>query len=258
MSIRETLLDLQKQGKKAFIPFVAAGYPNLDDTKELLFDLEKVGADIIELGIPFSDPVADGVTIQKAYHEALEKGARTDAVLEMLKSARDAGLKVPVVLFSYLNPVYKRTYEGFIKQAQQAGANGALIVDLPPEEAKEYCAKAKELGFETVFLCSPTTDAQRVLEIDELSTGFVYYVARKGMTGARDDLPQEVIDGLKDIRGKVKSPLAVGFGISKPEHAQKLKPYADAIVVGSAIVALSEANHNEAVKLAESIAKACA
>lgn len=250
MSLRSTLQAAKDKKSSAFIPFVMAGDPAMAASAKVIAALEKAGADALELGVPFSDPVADGVTVQQAAERALAKGATLQGVLDLVKQVRTAGVKMPICLFSYLNPIYKMGYEAFIKAAQAAGAEGALIVDLPPEEAGEYRALAQKYNFETVFLCSPTTSPERLKLVDESSTGFVYYVAREGVTGAQAALPRQLEDRLAGLRTALKSPVAVGFGISTPEHVRALNGKADGIVVGSALVKIiadSPANAAEAV-----------
>lgn len=242
MSLRDTLQSARKAGQSAFIPFVMAGDPDMKASEEIIIALEKAGAAALELGVPFSDPVADGVTVQRAAERALAKGATLQGVLNLVKSLRARGVKMPICLFSYLNPIYTMGYDAFITAAQDAGAQGALIVDLPPEEAGEYRAAAEKRKFETVFLCSPTTSPDRLRMVDEFSSGFVYYVSREGVTGAQAALPQQLQDKITALKGTLKNPVAVGFGISTPEHVKALAGKADGIVVGSALVKIIEEN----------------
>ncbi len=247
-SLRQTLLDARAAGKAAFVPFVMAGDPDMAVSSDILLSLQESGAALIELGIPFSDPVADGVTVQKAAERALAAGATLGAVFDMLHSARKRGLHIPVCLFSYLNPIFRMGYADFAAAAKSAGAQGALIVDLPPEAAQDYLAAMDKEGMETVFLCSPTTTPERLALVDRSSTGFVYYVSREGVTGAQADLPATLAARLADLRKTLAAPLAVGFGISTPAHVQALADKADAIVVGSALVKTVEgsAGHSPA------------
>lgn len=242
MSLRQALEQAGKEKRSAFIPFVVAGDPDMAVSEKIIIELEKAGADALELGVPFSDPVADGVTVQKAAERALAAGASLKGVLDLVKKVRTRGVKMPICLFSYVNPVFKMGYAVFIKAAKDAGANGALLVDLPPEAAADYCQIAKSSGFETVFLSSPTTSEDRLKLIDQCSTGFVYYVSREGVTGAKQDLPQQLADKLASLRRTLSNPLAVGFGISTPEHVRQLAGKADGIVVGSALVKIIEEN----------------
>lgn len=242
MSLRNTLQSARQAGNSAFIPFVMAGDPDMKTSEEIIIALEKAGAAALELGVPFSDPVADGITVQRAAERALAKGATLQGVLSLVKSLRARGVKMPICLFSYLNPIYTMGYDKFIAAAQDAGAQGALIVDLPPEEAGEYRVAAEKRKFETVFLCSPTTTPERLRMVDEFSSGFVYYVSREGVTGAQAALPQQLQDKITALKGTLRNPVAVGFGISTPEHVRALAGKADGIVVGSALVKIIEEN----------------
>ncbi len=255
MSMRETLAAARKKGASTFIPFVMAGDPDMETSEKIIIGLEKAGAALLELGIPFSDPVADGITVQRAAERALAKGATLQGVLGLVKKLRSSGVKMPICLFSYLNPIYKLGYETFIKAALAAGAQGALIVDLPPEEAGEYRAAAEKHKFETVFLCSPTTTPERLKLVDEFSSGFVYYVSREGVTGAQSSLPQQLNDKIIALKATLKNPVAVGFGISTPEHVKALAGKADGIVVGSALVKIVEENPANAAEAVEKKAR---
>lgn len=252
MSLRNAL----STGKSAFIPFVMAGDPNMAETEKIVAALERAGATALELGVPFSDPVADGVTVQKAAERALAGGATLNGVLELVKKLRANGVKMPICLFSYLNPIYMMGYEAFVTSALKAGAQGALIVDLPPEEAGDYQSAAKKHGFETVFLCSPTTTPERLKLVDEYSSGFVYYVSREGVTGAQNALPQRLEQKITLLKKELKNPVAIGFGISTPDHVKALTGKADAIVVGSALVKIIEENPANAAEAVEAKVRA--
>lgn len=240
MSLKKTLQNCRVAQKSAFIPFVMAGDPDMDTSAKVILNLQAAGADLLELGLPFSDPVADGVTVQKAADRALQNGATLQGALALLKKLRAEGLTIPVCLFSYLNPIFHMGYEKFVTAAKEAGADGALIVDLPPEEAEDYLAIAGVHDFETVFLCSPTTSAERLAVIDDASSGFVYYVSREGVTGAQSALPETLADKLQSLQQQIKNPLAVGFGISTPAHVAALRGKVAGIVVGSALVKIVE------------------
>ncbi len=255
-TLRQTLLDARAAGTAAFVPFVMAGDPDMATSVDILLSLQQSGAGLIELGVPFSDPVADGVTVQKAAERALAAGATLAGVFDMLQNARKAGLHIPVCLFSYLNPIFCMGYARFAAAAKQAGAQGALIVDLPPEAAQDYLAAMANEGMETVFLCSPTTTPERLTLVDCSSTGFVYYVSREGVTGAQSDLPAALAGKLADLRKTLAAPLAVGFGISTAAHVQALADKADAVVVGSALVKTVETEGGHApAALAEQVKK---
>lgn len=245
ISMKQTLLDARKNGRSAFIPFIMAGDPNMETCREIVMALQKSGADVLELGVPFSDPAADGVTVQRAAERSLAQGTTLNSVLELLTQLRRGGVTMPICLFSYLNPVYHMGYETFIKRALQSGANGALLVDLPPEEASDYWKLAKQHQFETVFLCSPTTSPERLKMIDDCSSGFVYFISREGVTGAQSSLSGSLEDTVQKLRATLHNPVAVGFGISQPEHVRQLAGKADGIVVGSYLVkAIEEAPKN--------------
>lgn len=246
-SLKQTLNTARARKGSAFIPFVMAGDPDMETSERIIRALAEAGADVLELGVPFSDPSADGETVQRAAERALAKGATLHKVLDMVKRLCTSGVTMPICLFSYLNPVYRVGYADFIKQAQDAGAQGALIVDLPPEEAADYLAAARTAHFETVFLASPTTTPERLKMVDDASSGFVYYISREGVTGAQAALPKQLEDKLAQMRATLKNNVAVGFGISAPEHVQQLSGHADGIVVGSALVKLVESDPANAV-----------
>jgi tryptophan synthase alpha chain len=248
-TMKQTLTAARASGTSAFIPFVMAGDPDMDISEKIIIALQQAGADILELGVPFSDPAADGVTVQRAAERSLSKGTTLQGVMALVKRLRGKGVTMPICLFSYLNPVYQLGYETFIKQALASGAQGALIVDLPPEEAADYCQAARARNFETVFLCSPTTSAERLKKVDAVSSGFVYYVSREGVTGAQNALPRQLQDKLSGLRSSMTNPIAVGFGISTPDQVRQLDGKADGIVVGSALVKLIEENQNDPVDI---------
>lgn len=231
MKIRDILST-----QKAFIPYITAGDPDLDTTLEALKTLSDNGADMIELGIPFTDPVADGPTIQKASERALKNPFHMEDLFKLTKQFREDGYDTPIVLMSYANPIFVYGFDAFAKNAVANGIDAVLITDIPPEEADDYLTAAKTHGLGTIFLCSPTTTPERLELVDEASTAYVYYVARAGVTGARDDLPQELQDTLRDLKQTLKNPLCVGFGISTPDHAATVAKHADGIIVGSALV----------------------
>lgn len=239
-TIRKTL-----ENKKAFIPYITAGDPDMGTTLDVLKTLADNGADMIELGIPFTDPVADGPTIQKAAERALKNPFHMQDIFNVTRQFRDAGYTTPVVLMSYANPIYSYGFDAFAKDAVAHGIDAVLITDIPPEEADAYTTAAKKHGLGTVFLCSPTTSAARLKMVDEASTAYVYYVARAGVTGARNDLPQDIQDALKNLKNTLNNPLCVGFGISTPEQAKIMARHADGIIVGSALVTFFERWHGQ-------------
>ena len=232
----------REEGRAAFIPFLTAGDPDLATTAELLGALVRGGADLIELGVPFSDPIADGPVIQRAAVRALASGTTLAGVLELVARQRDR-LGVPIVLFTYFNPIHARGVKAFADQASASGVDGVLCVDLPPEEAaEEFIPVLRERCIDTVFLLAPTSDLKRIRQVGEASTGFVYYVSRTGVTGVREQLAPELLGEAKRLRRRLDLPLAVGFGISTPEQVKAVAGVADGVVVGSALVRQVEDN----------------
>ena len=224
------------RGRCAFIPYITAGDPSLEWTDRFARALAGAGADVIELGVPFSDPVADGAVNQRAAERALAAGTTLPKILRRVAGLRRRGFATPIVLFTYYNPVLRMGLRAFARAAAEAGVQGVLAVDLPPEEASDYRASLGRAGVETVFLAAPTTSAARLRLIDEAATGFVYYVSRLGVTGERRSLSRALRGDIKRLRRFVKNPIAVGFGISTPEQARAAGAFADAVVVGSALV----------------------
>ncbi|NOZ01837.1 MAG: tryptophan synthase subunit alpha [Deltaproteobacteria bacterium] len=237
------------KGRAAFIPYVTAGDPSLEATALFAKTLAAAGADILELGVPFTDPFADGPVNQSAAQRALLGGTTLNGILDAVTHMRASGLDIPIVLFTYFNPVLNMGRRDFCRLSRKAGVDGALIVDLPPEEADSYIEEARRSGLETVFLASPTTSPERLRLIDASSTGFVYYVSRLGVTGARENLSATLAEELNTVKGTVKAPVAVGFGISTPDQAREAAAHADAVVVGSALVKF--ARHDDVNKAAE-------
>jgi tryptophan synthase alpha chain len=227
--------QLQERGEKGLVIYLTAGDPSLDATGDLLVAIEQGGADMIELGIPFSDPLADGPVIQRASERALRGGATLRKVLEYLPRWRER-LTAPLVLFTYFNPVLQYGLEAFARDASRAGADGVLIVDLTPEEAGEYIGVMRSHGLDTVFLASPTSSEERLRRVAAASTGFLYLVSRTGVTGERQQLSAAVRPLVDRARQFSELPLAVGFGISTPEQVREVQSLADAAVVGSAVV----------------------
>jgi tryptophan synthase alpha chain len=239
------LFDQARSSRKAlFVAYVTAGDPDLESSAGVIEELARSGVDVIELGVPYSDPVADGPTNMKAADRALKSGVSLRKVLELAAGLRKRGIQTPFVLFTYYNPVFKFGQEEFARLAAGAGIDAVLTVDLPPEEADGFRAALKAAHLGTVFLASPTTGPDRLRKIDEASTEFVYYVSRLGVTGAQSALSSSLGDELERVRKSVKAPLAVGFGISTPEHARSVAALAEGVVVGSALVQLIEANPN--------------
>ncbi len=231
--------NLAKKNEKALVTFITAGDPDLATTEELVLELEKSGADLIELGVPFSDPMADGPTIQLSSERALSSGTTLPKILAMVKSVRRK-TEIPIILMGYYNPVFLYGPERFVTDAAAAGVDGVLLVDLPPEEAGEFKTAADRQGLNVIFLLTPTSDETRIGKVAKLGGGFIYYVSVTGVTGARTTVADTVFPDVKKIRERVSLPLAVGFGISDPAQAGRVAAVADGVVVGSALVKLFE------------------
>ena len=243
--------ELRRQNGKALIPFLMAGDPDIPASIEVVLALAQAGADIIELGVPFSEPIADGPVVQRAGERALKKGAYLPAILEMVRTIRRQS-EVPLLLFSYLNPVLRYGLERFAADAVASGADGALITDLSVEEAAPFVAEMRRHGLDTVFLAAPTSTDERLKRVAELSTGFVYAITRMGVTGAREQLSDAITPLVRRLRACTSLPIAAGFGISRPEHLTELSPLVDGVVVGSALVrCLEEHIENPAPHVAE-------
>jgi tryptophan synthase alpha chain len=233
--------DLSAGGRTALIPFVTAGDPGLETTVPLMHAMVSAGADLIELGVPFSDPMADGPVIQRASERALAHHTRLRDVLALVRQFRAQDEATPVILMGYLNPIESMGYHSFAEQASMAGVDGVLIVDAPPEESEELVAILRQAGLDLVYLLAPTSDEERILKIGNLASGFVYYVAVKGVTGAGHLDLDAVAAKLAEIRQWIDLPVGVGFGIKDAETAGRLARMADAVIVGSAIVGRMEA-----------------
>jgi tryptophan synthase alpha chain len=240
--IRDRFTQLKKQGRKALIPYLTAGDPNPDFTVPLMHAMVQAGADILELGVPFSDPMAEGPVIQHAMERALIHHVSLHQVIDMVAKFRIEDKSTPVLLMGYLNPVEIMGYENFVNKATAAGVDGVLLVDLPPEEAGELLQYARPQDLDVIFLVAPTTTDQRIQTIAEASSGFIYYVSLKGVTGAGHLDPNEVQQRVSRIKSFTSLPVGVGFGIKDGDSAKSIAAVADAVVVGSALVRLVEAN----------------
>ena len=250
--IAATLQALKAQGRKALIPYVTAGDPYADATPEIMHGLVAGGADIIELGVPFSDPMADGPVIQKSSERALARGIGTPQVLAMVKRFRERNGVTPVVLMGYANPVERydqRLGEGaFVRDAAAAGVDGVLVVDYPPEECEVFAARLKAAGLDLIFLLAPTSTDERMAQVGRIATGYVYYVSLKGVTGAGNLDTAAVAQMLPRIRQHVSVPVGVGFGIRDAATARAVAQVADAVVIGSRLIQILETQtrHNAA------------
>lgn len=247
--------QLKEHNKKALIPYVAAGDPNPDITVDLMHAMVDAGANIIELGVPFSDPMADGPVIQKASERALIYGTSLTDVLAMVKTFRETNNDTPVVLMGYLNPIEIMGYETFAKVAYESGVDGVLTVDIPPEEAETYIPALRQFELDPIFLLSPTTTKERMQIICDHASGFVYYVSVKGVTGTSALDTDEVSRRLAIINEVTDLPVGVGFGIKNAETAAAIADVSDAVVVGSALVNLVEQNAQDNEKIIKEISR---
>jgi tryptophan synthase alpha chain len=240
MSRLTTRLDkLKGEHKTALVTFITAGDPDLAATADAICLLEDAGADIIELGVPFSDPMADGPTIQLSSERALASGTTLQGILATVTAVRQRS-EIPIVLMGYLNPVHAYGYEAFCRDAATAGVDGVLLVDMPPEESREVTIHARKHGLDIIFLLTPTSDDARIATVNALGRGFVYYVTVTGVTGARTTVSGSLPEELARIKQSITLPIMAGFGISTPEQAAGIGQLADGVVVGSAIVKLFE------------------
>jgi tryptophan synthase alpha chain len=234
--IEETFARLKEEGRPGFVAFLTVGYPDVDSTLKLVPALVEGGADLIELGIPFSDPLADGPTIQKASFHALKQGVTIDTCLEVVRKLRANGLEAPLVPMGYYNPIMAYGMERFTLAAAEAGIDGLIVVDLPPEESDEFLEACKAADLRLIYLIAPTSTEERIQEVAKRASGFVYCVSVTGVTSARDKLAPNLAEFVGRVRNTTNLPIAVGFGISQPEHFEAVGRIADAAVIGSAIV----------------------
>jgi tryptophan synthase alpha chain len=257
--VSRAIARARAEGRTALIVYVCAGDPSLAATETIIPQLATAGADVVELGMPFSDPLADGPIIQAASQRALERGTTPAQVLESVRRVRRAGCSVPLVLMGYLQPMVARGVDRFCREAANAGVDGLIVPDLPLEEADEVSAPAQEHGLDLILLAAPTTPPDRLQRIARRTRGFLYFVSITGVTGAKGELPPELTSQLKTARALSTTPVAVGFGVSTPAQAASLAPHADAVIVGSALVkTLAESNGDlePALALVRALAKA--
>lgn len=226
-------------GRKAFVGFVTAGDPSLERTVEIAWEMEGAGVDVLELGVPFSDPLADGPVIQRASERALARGTSLASVLDAVRRIR-ARSQLPLLLFSYMNPLLRYGLERLARDAREAGVDGVLVTDLPPEEAGEWITIARGCGLDTIFLAAPTSPDERLSRVAEVSRGFVYAVSRTGVTGERDAVSSDAASLVARIKALTDAPVVLGFGLSTPEQVEAAAAVADGVVVGSAIVRFLE------------------
>ncbi|MBM3243265.1 MAG: tryptophan synthase subunit alpha [Candidatus Omnitrophica bacterium] len=235
--------ELKGRKKGAFIAFIAAGYPNLKVTEKLIIEFEKNGVDIVELGVPFSDPMADGPVISQAYFEALKNNTSLKDIVNLVGRLRRR-VDIPILLMTYYNPVFALGEDKFIAQASKNGVDGVIIPDLPPDENKHFMFKAERVGLRPICFISPTTSFKRMKTILKLARGFIYYVSLTGVTGARKSLPVDLRGNVKRIKRNTKVPVCVGFGLSEARQIRQVTGFADGFIVGSAIVSKIKENIN--------------
>ena len=234
--IQDKFDALAEQGRKALIPYIVAGDPDIESTVPLMHALVHAGADVLEIGVPFSDPMAEGPVIQKAHERALEHKTSLRIILKLIHKFRETDASTPVVLMGYANPIEVMGYSTFSALAQEAGVDGVLIVDLPPEEAQPLNVELRKVGLHSIYLIAPTTTKQRAQTICDAATGYIYYVSLKGVTGAGNIDTEEVGRKVADLKGMTSLPVCVGFGIKDGESAKLVAAHADGVVVGSALV----------------------
>jgi tryptophan synthase alpha chain len=242
---------LKAAGQTGLVTYVTAGDPNLARTAEILQALDRAGADVLEVGVPFSDPLADGPVIQRATERALAAGTTLDGVLAMIAEVRPA-IEAPIVVFSYANPVLRMGQDTFVARAQAAGVDGVLTLDLPPEEAGEMRTALRAAGIDTIFLLSPTTSDERIRRAASLGGGFLYGISRLGVTGVRTEVADSAGTLAARVRALTSMPLALGFGVSRPEHLRTIGAVAEAAVVGSALVQII-ADHGQSPDLVQEV-----
>jgi tryptophan synthase alpha chain len=249
--LAETFARIRTERRSGLVTYTTAGDPDLARSGEILLALDRAGADVLEVGVPFSDPLADGPVIQRATERALEAGATLRGVLDLIERLRPR-IKAPVVVFSYANPLVRMGIDAFAKRAASAGVDGVLALDLPIEEAGSFRAALAAEGLDTIFLLSPTTTEARIRRASELGSGFLYGISRLGVTGARESVATGAEAMVRRIRALTDLPIALGFGISRPEHVAEVGRYADAAVVGSALVSVI-AEHGGSPALVEKV-----
>ena len=249
--IEERFTQLREQGKTGLVTYVTAGDPDLQRSAEIIRRLDKAGADVLEIGVPFSDPLADGPVIQRATERALAAGVTLSHVLAMLKTLRPA-ISAPVVIFSYANPILRMGLNQFVTEAKAAGVDGVLTLDMPPEEGELFRGAFAAAGIDTIFLLSPTTTVERIRRAASLGSGFLYGISRLGVTGVRDTVDASALELATRVRAETRMPLALGFGISRPEHVRSIGRCAEAAVVGSALVNVI-AQHGQSVALMDEV-----
>lgn len=243
--------DLRTAGRTGLVTYVTAGDPDLERSRDILVRLDRAGADVLEVGVPFSDPLADGPVIQRASERAIASGTTLDKVLRMISDVRPL-VNAPIVVFSYANPILRMGLDRFVECAKKAGVDGVLTLDVPPEECESLRAAFSRARIDTIFILSPTTGVERIRRAAALGTGFLYGISRLGVTGARDAVEASARELADRVRAETAMPLALGFGLSRPEHVRAVGQYADAAVVGSALVNVI-AEHGRSLALLDEV-----
>lgn len=251
--IERVFQNAQSQDRSAFVSYVCAGDPNPATSLQVCRALLRSGVDILEIGVPFSDPLADGLTNQLAAQRALEAGTTCEDVFDLVRKIREEDGQTPIVFYTYYNLMFSGGLEAYIAEAKEAGVDGLLVLDLPPEEAGDYVEACRKIEMKTVFLLAPTTPEERVEYIAQNATGFIYYVSRTGVTGVREDLASDLQEMVGMIKRHSDNPLVVGFGIQKPDQVNAVARLADGVVVGSAIVNTIKENLEDEGKMLERI-----
>jgi tryptophan synthase alpha chain len=258
-AIEQTFNKARAEHRAAFLPYFTVGFPDLPTSLAVIEALVGAGGDIIELGVPFSDPLSDGPTIQHASQVALHNGIRATDCIQAVRTLRSRGVTAPLILMGYINPILAYGMERYVRDAAEAGASGFIVADLPPEEAGEMSGYCAANGLALIPLLAPTSTPERIRQVVASAHGFVYLVSVTGVTGARDVLPADLGDYIRRVRSLTTLPLSVGFGISKPDQVKMIAGLADGVVVASALIRLMETDGIEAVKgLAVSLREACA
>jgi tryptophan synthase alpha chain len=251
--IDERFARLKREGQKGFIAYIGAGDPHLEATRQLALAFDQAGVDVLELGVPFSDPLADGLVNQLSAQRGLESGTTPPKVLETVSAIRRQS-QIPIVLYIYFNLMHRYGLERFIQDAARAGVDGLLALDLPPEESENYETLMKSAGVSVIYLVAPTTPEERIELIVKRGTGFIYYISREGVTGMQDKVAANIAEMTRKIRAHTDLPIAVGFGISNPDQARLVAAHSEAIVVGSAIVN-QIAHHGKSAELVPRVAE---
>ncbi len=250
--LAQTFARCKAEGRPAFVSYVCAGDPDLETSRAVLLSLARNGADVLEVGVPFSDPLADGLTNQLASQRALEAGMDGAKLLDLLRGVR-AGTDLPIVLYCYYNLLFSAGLEDYCRKVREAGADGLLVLDCPPEEAGDLIAASRKHGLANVFIVAPTTPPARIALIAKHASGFIYYVSREGVTGERSELAANLSASVAEIRKHTALPVCVGFGVSKPEHVRAIAQVADGVVVGRALVNVIAAHKDNKSQAAAAI-----